>query len=323
MLEITVLASGSSGNATLVRCGGTSVLIDAGISTRRLIERLTACDIPITSLDGILLTHEHSDHCGALPVLLSKHHVPLFLNAHTARALTDSGVKQTGEWNIFSNGQTFTVKDLTVRPFSVPHDAADPVGFRLSSAVAHFGVLTDLGYPTRAVFDALTGIHGLLIETNHDEEMLQRDTRRPWSVKQRISSRHGHLSNSAAARAVGGVVEPGIKDCDPRPPQQGLQQPRGRAPDDVCRALATRPSGRGDSLRRSGRFEPGLSLHLIAPAIPATKKKPNIAPQQRRTGSNTAAMAMGSSIWCTCRRPMMIQMIAQTGWMTSPHKGIS
>ena len=211
MLEITVLASGSSGNATLVRCGGTSVLIDAGISTRRLIERLTACDIPITSLDGILLTHEHSDHCGALPVLLAKHHVPLFLNAHTARALTDSGVKQTGEWNIFSNGQTFLVKDLTVRPFSVPHDAADPVGFRLSSPVAHFGVLTDLGYPTRAVFDALTGIHGLLIETNHDEEMLQRDTRRPWSVKQRISSRHGHLSNSAAARAVGELLNPGLK----------------------------------------------------------------------------------------------------------------
>lgn len=211
MIEVQVLASGSNGNAALVRCDGISILVDAGLSARQLSLRLEACGCAPSSLAGILLTHEHGDHTGSLPVLLSRHALPVFCNAHTARALQDGGLSKAHDWRIFSNGQEFEVGGLSIRPFSVPHDAADPVGYRISGNGVHFGVLTDLGYPTRVVFDALAGIHGLFIETNHDEQLLQRDTRRPWPVKQRISSRHGHLSNAAAARAVGELLTPNLR----------------------------------------------------------------------------------------------------------------
>jgi phosphoribosyl 1,2-cyclic phosphodiesterase len=109
---------------------------------------------------------------------------------------------------LFETGSEFSLGSFAIRPFSVPHDATDPVGFRISSNGSCFGVLTDLGYATRLVFEMLRGIRVLLIETNHDEELLQKDPRRPWSVKQRILSRHGHLSNSAAARVLSELEAP-------------------------------------------------------------------------------------------------------------------
>jgi Metal-dependent hydrolases of the beta-lactamase superfamily I len=198
MLEIITLASGSSGNAALVRDGSTSILVDAGLSAKKLSERLAACGVTPDQLAGILITHEHSDHTSSLRVLLGRYDLPVYCNAMTARALQDGGL-QHANWRLFQNGAEFSLGNFTVRAFSVPHDAADPVGFRISSADGCFGVLTDLGYATKVVFEALRGVKALLIETNHDEDLLQRDPRRPWSVKQRILSRHGHLSNAAAA----------------------------------------------------------------------------------------------------------------------------
>lgn len=201
MLEVTVLASGSAGNASLVRAGNTAFLVDAGLSAKQLCLRLQACQQDPANLQGILITHEHSDHCSALKTLLAKYDLPIYCNASTARALQESGL-QHRNWKLFQNSSEFTLGDATIRPFSVPHDAVDPVGFRISAQAGCFGVLTDLGYATNLVFEALSGIRALLIETNYDEQMLQRDTRRPWSVKQRITSRHGHLSNTAASRVM-------------------------------------------------------------------------------------------------------------------------
>ena len=208
MFEVITLASGSEGNATLVRKESAAFLVDAGLSARQLEARLLAMGSSTEELSGILLTHEHGDHTSALKVLLTRHeHLPLFCNPLTARALRESGLIHE-DWKLFETGSEFSLGSFAIRAFSVPHDAADPVGFRISSNGSCFGVLTDLGYATRLVFEMLRGIRVLLIETNHDEELLQKDSRRPWSVKQRILSRHGHLSNSAAARVLSELEAP-------------------------------------------------------------------------------------------------------------------
>lgn len=208
MFELITLASGSEGNATLVRNETATFLIDAGLSARQLEARLLATGTAAERLSGILLTHEHSDHSSALKVLLTRHqHLPLFCNPLTAQALQEAGLVHE-KWQLFETGSEFSLGSFAIRAFSVPHDAADPVGFRISSNGSCLGVLTDLGYATRLVFEMLRGIRVLLIETNHDEDLLQKDARRPWSVKQRILSRHGHLSNSAAARVLSELEAP-------------------------------------------------------------------------------------------------------------------
>jgi phosphoribosyl 1,2-cyclic phosphodiesterase len=203
MLEVTILASGSAGNAALVRGGGTRILLDAGLSARRLTDRLAACGVAPESLDGIVLTHEHGDHTAALRVLCAKREIPVYANRMTAAALEAGPMAGYRNWRFFANGAAFSVGGLTVESFSVPHDAVDPVGFLIRSAAATFGLLTDLGHATQLVIERMREADALFIETNYDDDLLQRDTRRPWSVKQRISSRHGHLSNRAAAEVVG------------------------------------------------------------------------------------------------------------------------
>jgi phosphoribosyl 1,2-cyclic phosphodiesterase len=208
MFEVITLASGSEGNATLVRNETATFLIDAGLSARQLTARLQATGSSPEQLSGILLTHEHGDHTSALKVLLALHEqLPVFCNCLTGRALQAAGLVHRN-WKFFQTGSEFSLGNFAIRPFSVPHDAADPVGFRISANGSCFGVLTDLGYATRLVFEMLRGIRALLIETNHDELLLQKDARRPWSVKQRILSRHGHLSNAAAARVLSQLEAP-------------------------------------------------------------------------------------------------------------------
>jgi phosphoribosyl 1,2-cyclic phosphodiesterase len=253
MFEVITLASGSEGNATLVRNETATFLVDAGLSARQLTTRLLAVGTPPEQLSGILLTHEHCDHTSALKVLLMRHQLPVFCNPLTARALQEAGLVH-GNWKLFQTGSDFSLGSFAIRAFSVPHDAADPVGFRISSNGSCFGVLTDLGYATRLVFEMLRGIRALLIETNHDEELLQKDARRPWSVKQRILSRHGHLSNTAAARVLSELEAPlqqiilGHLSRDCNSPQLAL--------DSAARGLATGCSNQA-SIHCAGQDAPG------------------------------------------------------------------
>jgi len=207
MLEVTILASGSAGNSALVCCGGTRILLDAGLTARRLTDRLAACGVAPEALDAIVLTHEHGDHTAALRVLCAKREIPVYANRMTAAALEAGPMAGHRNWRFFANGAAFAVGELTVESFSVPHDAVDPVGFLIRNASATFGLLTDLGHATQLVIERLREADALFIETNYDDDLLQRDTRRPWSVKQRISSRHGHLSNRAAAEVIGELAE--------------------------------------------------------------------------------------------------------------------
>ncbi|MEO6053474.1 MAG: MBL fold metallo-hydrolase [Chthoniobacterales bacterium] len=202
MLKVRILGSGSAGNSALVISDNAAVLVDGGLSAKQLTVRLNECGISPADLTVILITHEHGDHCSALPVLLRKNRIPLYSNAHTAHYLRNNLLQDHTNWQTFSNGSDFSIGDLTIRAFTVPHDATDPVGFSIANADGMFGVLTDLGRTTNLVMESLRHVNLLLIEANYDEKMLEEDTKRPWAVKGRIKSSHGHLSNKAAAEIV-------------------------------------------------------------------------------------------------------------------------
>jgi phosphoribosyl 1,2-cyclic phosphodiesterase len=199
-----MLASGSRGNCAIVASASTRILLDAGISGRETFKRMKALGDDPRSLNAILITHEHCDHVSGLATLAKKLNVPVFMTGAThemwARALRDeNGVRPKLEkLERFESGHSFQVGDIAVRPFTIPHDAADPVGFTFRAEGVKIGFATDLGYIPVSVRDHLRGSDVLVLESNHDLEML-RVGPYPWSVKQRVMSRVGHLSNVALA----------------------------------------------------------------------------------------------------------------------------
>lgn len=202
MFQLTILGSGSSGNCAYLETPRTRLLIDAGLSARQMVKRLEGHGVDPMDLDGILLTHEHSDHAGGLAVLLRKFPLPVFTTPITAEHLGQQPTLPQVDWKLFRAGESFSIGDLEVESFSVPHDAVDPLGFCVGHPDGMLGYATDLGFATRLVLERLRRVDTLFIETNHDEHLLQEDGRRPWAIKQRIMSRHGHLSNTAAAEVV-------------------------------------------------------------------------------------------------------------------------
>jgi len=206
VFSLTMLGSGSAGNSALVATDHCKILVDGGLSARQLVLRLEQCGIAPEQLDGVLLTHEHADHVCGLEVLCRKFDVPIYSNALTAEAVRCDGpfkrVAAATNWRIFVTGAEFSICDVTVQTFPVPHDAVDPLGFAFHAGSGSLGFVTDLGYPTKLIIERLREVQTLVIETNHDEKLLQNDTHRPWPVKQRIQSRHGHLSNTAAASVI-------------------------------------------------------------------------------------------------------------------------
>lgn len=206
MFHLTILGSGSAGNCALVETPKTRLLIDGGLSAKQIAERLAACGINPIEIDGILLTHEHGDHAGGLDVWCKKFNTPLYCNRMTAEALRRDQ-KNAKDWRLFVTGADFTIGDIAIETFPVPHDAVEPVGFVLHHEKTALGFLTDLGFATKLVHERMRAAHTVVIETNHDEKLLQADTKRPWSVKQRIMSRHGHLSNAAAASVLADLLE--------------------------------------------------------------------------------------------------------------------
>ena len=198
-----MLGSGSAGNSALVATDHCKILVDGGLSARQIAVRLEQCGVTPDQLDGVLLTHEHGDHVCGLEVLSRKFDIPIYANSQTAEAVRCGGsFDHHRNWRIFRTGAEFKICDITVQTFPVPHDAVDPVGFAFYTGSSALGFITDLGYATKMIVERLREVHTLVIETNHDEKLLQNDTHRPWPVKQRIQSRHGHLSNNAAASVI-------------------------------------------------------------------------------------------------------------------------
>ncbi len=203
-VSVTVLASGSKGNCTLVSSNGTRLLVDVGLSCRELLRRLVQCGEDPACLDAILITHEHSDHIDGLRVMAKRLKVPVYMTADTHDAYRRCARDSAGNrvklerLETFRAGCSFQIGDVTITPFTIPHDAVDPVGFAFVSEGIKVGICTDLGYMPPNVRHNLRGCHVLMIESNHDLEML-RGGPYPWSVKQRVMSRVGHLSNDALA----------------------------------------------------------------------------------------------------------------------------
>jgi phosphoribosyl 1,2-cyclic phosphodiesterase len=180
--------------------------VDAGFSARQITQRLESVGVPPESLDGILITHEHQDHVAGLEVFCRRFCIPIFANPLTAETLRHRSLADFPNWNLFATGAVFSVKDIEIQSFYVPHDAVDPTAFVFTAGEGSIGFLTDLGYAPKLAVERLRLVDALVVETNHDERMLQEDTRRPWSVKQRILSRHGHLSNDDAAKLVASIA---------------------------------------------------------------------------------------------------------------------
>ena len=209
MFGFTVLASGSTGNAIVVTTPTARVLVDAGFSARRLGERLRQAGIEPSSLSAILLSHAHGDHTQGLETFCRQHGTPVICNRATQRVLAD-GLRTPPLWRLVETGARFRIDELDVTTFPVPHDAVDPMGFVLEWRGARLGIATDLGYADAVVNQALRGIHALILEANYDQSLLEKDQKRPWPVKQRIASRHGHLSNLQAAELVAALAPHGL-----------------------------------------------------------------------------------------------------------------
>ncbi len=210
MLEFAILGSGSSGNSGVVCLGDTRVLVDAGLSAKQLCVRLELLGIDPDSIDAIILTHEHGDHARGIDVFCRKRKLPIYGTAHTCQLVSEK-VSSDVIWRHFEAGSAFEIgKDFTVNSFSVPHDAVDPVGFVFRGKKSSLGVLSDVGHVTHMIVDHLRGVDALFTECNYDEQMLQDDARRPWALKQRISNRHGHLSNEQTAELISKIASPNL-----------------------------------------------------------------------------------------------------------------
>lgn len=209
-MRVTILGSGSDGNSTLVEVDGVRILVDAGFSGRDLERRLDAVEVDPTSLSGIVITHDHGDHTRGMGVLARRWGLPLYLTARTRAACARllSGKEEIREYD---SAEPFRIGPLVIEPFLTVHDAVDPVAIsvRDPGSGVKLGIATDLGRPTATVRHALAGCDLLILEANHDEMMLWNGPY-PWSVKQRIASSHGHLSNRAAAELVGELYHSGL-----------------------------------------------------------------------------------------------------------------
>ncbi len=207
-MKIGMLGSGSQGNATLVECGDTRVLVDAGFSGRSLKERLGRLGRSPEEIDAIVITHDHGDHTRGAGVFARRHETKVYITPGTLKACRDTfrGCERVSEYR---PGRAFAIGDVRVEPFLTAHDAADPVGVVLVDrhTDARVGVATDLGRPTAQVRHALAGCDFLVLEANHDDVLL-RTGPYPRSVIRRISSSHGHLSNRAAARFAVELLHP-------------------------------------------------------------------------------------------------------------------
>jgi phosphoribosyl 1,2-cyclic phosphodiesterase len=197
-----VLGSGSSGNATLIEAGGTRILIDAGLGPRELAERLQSAGIDPASVNLVVLSHEHTDHAKGAASFSRKWGVPLSGTRGTYAA-AGLGATDIAGYEVLGGGSTRTVGALSIKAIPVPHDAAEPLAFVVSHGGRSLGHATDLGHLSRTVVDAFRGCSAILMESNYDPVLL-RDGPYPWSLKERILSPLGHLSNGDVGRYLAG-----------------------------------------------------------------------------------------------------------------------
>jgi phosphoribosyl 1,2-cyclic phosphodiesterase len=209
MIKFCSLFSGSSGNCLLVSDDKTSILIDAGMSGRSIIDAIKSIGCDPSSIDAICITHEHSDHIKGAGILSRMLDVPVFANEKTWNAMeNDLGKISEINKRYFNTGENFSVGDILIHPFSIPHDASEPVGFNFFVGNKKITVATDIGHANKELFDKMIGSDFMLLESNHDIEMVRMGSY-PWQLKQRILGENGHLSNVMAGKLIARLVENG------------------------------------------------------------------------------------------------------------------
>lgn len=212
-MDFCSIASGSSGNCIYVGSDETGILIDVGLSGKRVEAGLNSIDRTTREMDGILITHEHADHIKGLGVLARKYQIPIYATGGTIRAIQECssvGKIDEGLFREIRADERFHIKDLEIAPFAISHDAAEPVAYRVNRGEKSFGVVTDLGVYSDYTIEHLKGLDGILLESNHDVNMLQVGSY-PYYLKQRILGRRGHLSNENAGRLLCEILHDKMK----------------------------------------------------------------------------------------------------------------
>lgn len=209
MIGFCPLASGSKGNCIYLGSHKTKILIDAGLSAKAITSKLAQINVNIEEIDAILITHEHTDHIQGLKVLAFKNKIPVLANTETAKGIVDA-FNDCPKFKIFSTGETFEFGDLSIHPFSIPHDTLDPVGFTISIDALKLGFCTDLGFATSLVSNRLSNCHYLVLEANHDPQRVHA-CNRPMIYKKRVLGPTGHLSNESCGNLLLQVAGPSLK----------------------------------------------------------------------------------------------------------------
>ena len=207
-MKICSLASGSKGNCLYIETGRTSVLIDAGLSLRETLLRLDVAGIDASGIHAVLVTHEHIDHIRSAGAFSRRFNVPVF-TSHQVHAKADKYFKKTRVTE-FESGSAFTFRDIQIDPVPITHDSCDPVGFVLESNEGRSASVTDFGIVTRLITEKLRGCRFINLESNHDVEMLMNGPY-PWELKQRIKSRHGHISNEESLELLHELAHEGLE----------------------------------------------------------------------------------------------------------------
>lgn len=211
MFNFCSLYSGSSGNSLLVETENTKILIDAGVSSKKIETALNNLQIDPSSIDGILITHEHTDHVQGLGTFAKKFDLPVFANQKTIDAMPKQ-IEKISEKNIkkFTIEEKFEIGDLKIKPFSIPHDAANPCGFNIFKDNKKISIATDIGHMTNGIIKNLEDSIFVLLESNYDPEVLK-FSKYPYLLKNRIAGPIGHLSNESAGKTISHLLNTGLK----------------------------------------------------------------------------------------------------------------
>lgn len=212
MLNFFSLYSGSTGNSLLLQSEKTNILIDSGVSAKKIVDGLEQIGSSILDIDAILVTHEHSDHIQSLGTISKKYDIPVYANSKTWDAMkTQKDKIDDVNIHFFKTNQHFEIEDLLIHSFSIPHDAVDPCGFYFTCNKEKFSVATDIGHMTTNIMDCLEGSKFLMLESNYEPEVLK-CSRYPYLLKTRIAGPNGHLSNQLAGKTIAKLLDSGLKE---------------------------------------------------------------------------------------------------------------
>jgi phosphoribosyl 1,2-cyclic phosphodiesterase len=209
-MKFISLASSSSGNCYYLESDEAKILIDAGISTRCIKNSLKKFDVSIEDIDAVCITHEHNDHIRGIDVLSRTYHIPIYANKLTAQYIARHNYIKNVDL-VYSYQNNFSIKDISIKSFDIHHDAVSPVGYFIENSKTNISVLTDTGCVTREIYEVIKGSKAVMLESNHDIDMLNKGPY-PYYLKRRILSNEGHLSNDAAGRTAVKLIQHGTKN---------------------------------------------------------------------------------------------------------------